>query len=255
MIRSNRTICLAMLAVAGTVIVGCANVKPTQTGYLSDYSRVQADPDHHKLQMHRADWADLQGIDSFYIEEVVWKSSRPKGTVAHPERQESMLKSLREALQRDLAAIRPVVDEPGPHTARVHAAITDEVDAEYLLNILASIVAGPVSNGGATVEAEILAPDGHQIAAVSAARAGGLLDVLGYYLPHDHAKVACRAAARDLCTALTTGPRAQNEPGLAGPPSGRSGSPQASVLPSGADSPTGASAGTGGSSPERSWSN
>ncbi|MGE5611688.1 MAG: DUF3313 family protein [Bacillota bacterium] len=226
MIRSNWTVRQPLLALAALAIAGCANVKPTHSGYLSDYSQVQADPNHHKLEIHHANSIDLQNIDSFYIEEVAWKSPRPKGTVAHPDRQTSMLKSLREALQKDLATIKPVVDSPGPHTARVHAAITDEVDSEYILNILASIVAGPVSNGGATVEAEILAPDGHQIAAVSVARAGGLFDVLGYYLPHDHAKQACRTASRDLRTALTLPNTPPEEPHFASPPTPKSTTPQ-----------------------------
>lgn len=181
---------------------GCANVKPTRSGYLSDYSQLKPEAKHKKQEARMAGAGSMTTIDSFYIEEVAWRSARPKSYVKKPQKEQALLKALREALRKELGAVHPVVDQPGPHTARVRAAITDEVNADVILNILVSIIALPVSNGGATIEAEVRGPAGDQLAAVDFAKAGGVFDVFGYFLPEEHAKQACRGAAKALRRAV-----------------------------------------------------
>jgi hypothetical protein len=128
---------------------------------------------------------------------------RPKDVAADPNRQSALLECLREALQDELSTIKPVVEKAGPHTARVRAALTDEVDSEPVLNVLLTIVIVPFVNGGATVEAEVADADGRQVAAVVSADVGGAADVGGFFIPQDHAKKACRTAARQLRLALS----------------------------------------------------
>src|SRR5436309_967050 len=113
---------VCLLWVAG----GCAVLKPTRSGYLSDYSRVRAAPDEapKTLEERPAGPGTLAGIDSFYIEDVAWRSARPAKVAKDPGLQEQVLKALREALVQDLGQVRRVVDRPGPHTARVRAAVT-----------------------------------------------------------------------------------------------------------------------------------
>jgi hypothetical protein len=189
------------------VTTGCAVLKPTRSGYLSDYSRVRpaADKAPRALEERPAAPGTLSGIDSFYIEDVAWRSARPAKVAHDPALQEQVLKALREALVKDLSQVRPVVDRPGPHTARVRAAVTDQRNADLLFNVVMTAIAVPVANGGATVEAEVIAPDGKQIAAVDYARAGAFFDMIGYYWPNDHAKIACRKAAAELMEAVTAG--------------------------------------------------
>lgn len=196
-------VCLSLLSTA----TGCAVLKPTRSGYLSDYSQVRpaADKAPRTLEERPADPGSLAGIDSFYIEDVAWRSARPAKVAKDPALQEQVLKALREALVKDLSQLRPVVDKPGPHTARVRAAVTDQRNADLLFNLIMTAIAIPVANGGATVEAEVIAPDGKQIAAVDYARAGGFFDVIGFYWPNDHAKIACRKAAEELKEAVAAG--------------------------------------------------
>jgi hypothetical protein len=145
------------------------------------------------------------GIDSFYIDDLAWRSARPAKVAKDPQLQEQVLKALRDALVKELSQVRPVVDKPGPHSARVRAAVTAQRNADLLFNLITTAIAIPVANGGATIEAEVLAPDGKQIAAVDYARAGGFFDIIGYYWPNDHAKIACRKAAAELRNALEAG--------------------------------------------------
>jgi hypothetical protein len=195
--------CVCLLGVAG----GCAVLKPTRSGYLSDYAQVKPVPDKspRTLAERPAEAGKLAGIDSFYIEDVAWRSVRPAKVAKDPALQEQVLKALREALVKELSQVRPVLDQPGPHTARVRAAVTDARNADLLFNLIMTAIAIPVANGGATVETEVLAPDGKQIAAVDYARAGGFFDIIGYYWPNDHAKIACRTAAAELRNALEAG--------------------------------------------------
>ncbi len=65
-----------------------------------------------------------------------------------------------------------------------------------------TVIAIPFSTGGATVEAEVVGPDGRQVAAIDYAREGGVLDIVGFYWPDDHAKQACIKAAGRLREAV-----------------------------------------------------
>jgi hypothetical protein len=49
---------------------GCANVKPTRSAYLSDYSRLQTVPNNDNLEIRRVSAFTLDDVDSFYIEDV-----------------------------------------------------------------------------------------------------------------------------------------------------------------------------------------
>jgi hypothetical protein len=197
------TVCVSLLWMA----TGCAMLKPTRSGYLTDYAQVRPASDKmlSTAEANRAEPGELAEVDSFYIEDVEWRSARPAKVAKNPALQEQVLKALRAALVKDLSRVRPVVDQPGPHTARVRAAVTDARNADLLFNLIMTAIITPVANGGATIEAEVIAPDGRQIAAIDYARAGGFFDVIGYYWPNDHAKIACRRAAEELKEAVEAG--------------------------------------------------
>jgi hypothetical protein len=178
---------------------GCADVNPTRAGYLSDYAQLRPQaPDDRQVELRLPSPADLAAIDSFLIEDVAWRATRTKKAATTPAGQARVLNVLRQSLRDELGKVRPVVDRPGPRTARVRAAVTDEVESDVILNIIMTFIAVPVSNGGATVEAELLGPEGRQIAAIDFARPGGIIDIFGYYLPDGHAQHATRSAARRL---------------------------------------------------------
>jgi hypothetical protein len=182
---------------------GCADVKPTHSGFLRDYARLQpAKAGEKDFDVKRAEPTALDSVDAFYIDEVAWRSPRPSATSVDADKQAPVLAKLREALHTELAKLKPVADRPGPRTARVRAAVTDAVEADVIFNIIMTVIAVPFSTGGATVEAEVVAPDGRQVAAIDYAREGGVLDIVGFYWPDDHAKQACIKAAAKLRDAL-----------------------------------------------------
>jgi hypothetical protein len=71
------------------------------------------------------------------------------------------------------------------------------------MNSALTVVAVPLFNGGGTVEAEVIAPDGRQIAVVVAALPGRAWDVLGFYTWQGHAESAMRRSAGQLRTLLS----------------------------------------------------
>jgi hypothetical protein len=198
---------LAILLAIG--LTGCASVKPTQTGYLSDYSHIEKKPTlvnwglgYHKVLIREPTPAELTGIDSFFIEPIGWLCPENDWLANDPTRRERVTATLDRNLRDRFGKIRPIVSTPGPNTARVHAAVTDVASARNITNILASIVFGPISNGGAAIEAEVLRLDGSQIAAVTGASHGGGLDMIGYYVRSGHAKKSVRRLAGDLSSGV-----------------------------------------------------
>ncbi len=190
---------------------GCASYRPGQSGYLSDYSRLQKDPIHlnyglglQRAKSHNASAAVVGPIDSYYIEPVAWLVDEASRAGGDPKRREFLTTSLDRALRSQLGKLRPIVDQPGPNSARVKAAITDVKLSRPLLNLallptmITPVKVGPMFNGGGFVEAEVLGPDGRQISAVSVASAGGPLDLFGYYLRSRHARQAVERAAWEL---------------------------------------------------------
>ena len=210
----RRTIPLGLLTLllSGT---GCASYRPGQSGYLSDYSGLQKDPIHlnyglglQRARSHDATPEATSRVDSYYIEPVQWLVDGSSRGGGDPARQQDLTSALEQSLKEQLGTLKPVVDQPGPNTARVRSAITVVKLSRPILNtlVLATAVTpvfiGPMFNGGGLVEAEVIAPDGKQMAAVSCASSGGPLDLFGYYTKSGHPRKAMRRSAKELREAL-----------------------------------------------------
>ena len=205
--RATYLACLTLLIFSP----GCASYRPGQSGYLSDYSQLQKDPIHlnyglglQRAQSHNASPEGTSQVDSYYIEPVRWMVDESSRGGGDPARQAYLTSALEAALKEQLGTLKPIVDEPGPNTARVRSAITSVMLSRPILNtaLLATFVlpvgVGPIFNGGGLVEAEVVGPDGRQISAISCASGGGALDIFGYYMKSRHAKQAMRRSAKEL---------------------------------------------------------
>src|SRR5258707_14492925 len=162
---------------------GCVQMHPTRSGYLADYSQLVQVDKKGRIRANPVDTVALAQIDSFYIERVDWLAD-DLGQPASSARNEAKLRNAMEmALVKELGAIRPIVDEIGPGTARVRSAVTAVQEAKPFANLFMAVqIAGPLFNGGAVAEIEVIGPHGEQIAAQSAAFYGWELDFLGYFL-------------------------------------------------------------------------
>jgi hypothetical protein len=203
---------------------GCSALShywPTQSGLLSDYSGLRQDPFHmnygigfeHNFSRNAAPEA-LAQIDSYYIESIHWAVDPQSRAGRDPTRGPVLTAALEKSLRTQLGALGPVVEAPGPRTARVRSIITDARLSRPILNTALTAASaafpvtylGPVFFGGACVEAEVLAPDGRQLAAISCASGGGWLDLVGLYVRSNHAKKAMRRSAHELRETLEPQP-------------------------------------------------
>jgi len=198
---------VAGLGVSGQA--GCATVHPTESGFLPDYSRLTPTTDwlnwgggFHSVRVYVAESGGLEGIDSFYVQPVEWVAKEKDWLGEDDDRRKRVLAALDGSLRKKLGAIRPIVEAPGPKTARVRAAVTDVISPRPVVNAITSILVGPFTNGGASVEVEVVAPDGAQIAAVDGSSAGGFFDVIGYYTRSGHPNTATRRLAGEMVEAL-----------------------------------------------------
>ena len=206
-----------LLVVLGLVASGgCVSYRPTESGFLSGYDALTPDPFHvhrrvgiQRAETHQVAAADLCAVDSFYVEPVEWRVDPTSRGGKSPERRDWLCHELENQLKEQLGATRPIVDQPGPKTARVRAAITMVELSRPVANTLLTMTlispfgVGPIFSGGGAVEAEVIAPDGRQIAAISGTSKGGFLDPVGYYTRSNHAKKAMRRCAGELTEAIS----------------------------------------------------
>ena len=192
-----------VIACAGAFLgAGCVQMHPTRSGYLSSYrgldrveSRFRVIGKGDARLVRWADACDLRGIDSFVIEPVVWLADDLGQPASSPERGESIRRAFHEALAEELGEIRPIVREAGPRTAVVRAAVTGIQEAKPIVNLVILAFSGPLFNGGAVVEVEILDPNGEQVSAESVAVQGRDWEALGFFHRHRHAERSVRRAA------------------------------------------------------------
>jgi len=182
---------------------GCIHMHPTRSGFLADYSQLEAVGKKERLQVKPVDAVALANIDSFYIEPVVWLAD-DMGQPANSDKDELAIReSFQESLAKELGCIRPLVDEIGPRTAVVRAAVTGVREAMPIVNIIMiTQIVGPLFNGGAAAEIEVIDPNGTQVAAQSVAYRGHDWDVFGFFWSREHAESALRRASKQLACDL-----------------------------------------------------
>ncbi len=194
---------LAIFALA-LMVSGCVNMHPTRSGFLADYSQLVPIDRKARVRLKPLDAGALDTVDSFYIEPVQWLADDLGQPASNARNEESIRDSLQAALAKELGSIRTVVDEIGPNTAVVRAAVTGVQESKPLENILLmSQILGPFFNGGAVVEIEVIGPQGTQIVAESAAYKARDWEIVGYFWRPKHAESAMRRAARQISSALT----------------------------------------------------
>jgi hypothetical protein len=207
----------AALAVATMATVGCAQYRPTSSGYLTDYSRLERAPFHinagigeQRAEVLHATSDEYREFDSIYVEPPAWLVDPKSRAGRNPRWRVELLARLESELRDQLGEIKPVVDVPGPRTATVRSAITRVQLSWPLVNLgltatlFSPVPIGPVFFGGAAMEAEVIGPgpERRQIAAVSTTSAGGLIDVYGYYVKSGHARKAMNRMVGELKDAI-----------------------------------------------------
>jgi hypothetical protein len=183
----RKTTLLMMLAVGIMVVqCGCTAKKAQTTGFLSDYSRLQAQSNVSASYM--APGNPLANYSKFIIEPVVIHFHT--GSKAIKKRSKGKLKEedltdlknyMHDALVKAFESRYEIVYRSGSGVARFRVAITDLKKTKIVQNIVPIGKAVGSGLGGATLEAELLdSQTGKQIGALVESQLGKRLSLDGY---------------------------------------------------------------------------
>lgn len=133
-------------------IVGCSAPKPPNTGFISDYSRLQ--PIKSDAASMRYVSEKLRGYDQFIIDPIQLSSRESK---LSPEQRAEVARYLHESMVRVCrdGGIR-VTDKAGVGVARLRIALTSVHESKWYLNLHPATKVTGAGRAGATMEAEIV---------------------------------------------------------------------------------------------------
>ncbi len=174
------TIC-AVTIITCVVFSGCGPRKPELSGFLSDYSKLEAQSD--VSARYRAPGNRLGSYSKFIIDPVVihfHTGSKSRGKIK--EQDLTDLKNyMHTALVKAIEDKYEIVYRPGPGVGRARLAITDLKKTKIIQNILPIGKVAGTGLGGATLEAELIdSQTGEQIGALVESQIGERLSLDGY---------------------------------------------------------------------------
>jgi len=159
--------CLAIIPVLFLLLSGCASTNgqakqeegPKYTGFLSDYSKLEPDPDGSKAMHYINPQADMKNYNKFLLERIiVWLKEDADYKGIDPDAMKAMTDYFHEAIVRELGSDYPLVTEPGPGVLRVRIAVTDLVPTKPAMSLIvlavpfasaADLASGAATKGGA----------------------------------------------------------------------------------------------------------
>lgn len=172
-------------------------MKPTKTGFLTDYSRLHVDPnDSDRLYYENLNARNRQ-TRFVHIAPSVYRPSENDAENPPSAESVSKLKAYLDGAMKEEFKKRgfQIVPEPLRGSVHVKTAITGINTVRPVLNGVTTFILTPVDNGGVSVETEILDPSsGEVIYAEAVSTRGGPLQgkigkqMLGYYTRHGHAE-------------------------------------------------------------------
>jgi len=171
---TSKLIFVLMVSISLIVSTGCS--KPLkQTGFLSDYSRLQRADD----SLRYLDMKKLAQYKQFIVEPVVIHLHGMKqGARPDPETRRELANYMNNAIVKAIQDKYMIVSQPGPGVAKVRVAITDIEQSNPVLNAIPQLTS--VGLGSVSMEAELLdSQTGEQIAALIEAQKGSRLSFSG----------------------------------------------------------------------------
>lgn len=162
--------------------LGCTAQRAERTGFLSDYSKLEAQSD--VSARYRTPGNLLGNYSKFIIDpvEIHWHARAKAATAKLKEEDLRDLKNyMHEALLEAIKDRYEVVYRPGEGVARLRAALTDLKKSDIVQNVLPIGKAIGGGLGGASLEAELLdSQTGEQIGALVESQLGERLSLDGY---------------------------------------------------------------------------
>lgn len=171
----------ATAACACIALSACATQPAPEAGFLSSYQGLEARTDTLRASVRqRRDEALARSIERVRIEPAVLAGQAGDGPGLTPEERAMVLAEIDRQVCYEVSERFTVVDQDGPDTARIRLAASRISPTGQAGSAAAAVanffIPGPVgvrppgTTGGLAAEAEMLAPDGRQAAAIVWAR-------------------------------------------------------------------------------------
>ncbi|HVM94861.1 MAG TPA: DUF3313 domain-containing protein [Candidatus Acidoferrales bacterium] len=226
---------IALLAVS-QMVTGCASTRgrrgePEKSGFLGDYSQLKENPDYPAALVYVKPGVQWSRYNSVQIESAgLWVNEETKSL--SPEDQQHLTDVLFSKMFTEMGKVFTVVNQPGPGTLRIRAALTQAQGAKVGLRVVSTIVpqlrmagglvglAGDTATtvGSATAEFEVLdSVTNERLAAAVDSRAGTkvLFAKRSYSTWGDVEEACTRWSARAAWQLARVG--VQRKPGVAMP--------------------------------------
>lgn len=178
--RMNKTSLLMIVAVCiMAATYGCGPEKLQTTGFLSDYSRLEAESE--TVLRYFNPRKPLSNYSKFMIDPIaVHFHSIDEEVDISSEELAQMRQHMYAAIYKALLKHYSVVRQPGPGVARLRLAITDLDKSSPVLNAIPQTKLAGAGLGGASMEGELLdSVTGEQIGAVVQSQVGKKLSLEG----------------------------------------------------------------------------
>lgn len=194
-IRCVRVAVLA--AMSSAILASCANQQVTRTGFIKDYDSLSAVDQTKKTLVRRPSQELLSHYDSIWVQPVEIKIVSAEDQKELQEIAELAEKELRKELGKNWR----LASAPGAKTLRVSIALTAVHKSIPVINVVLTVVAVPLFNGGLSAEVKILDASGKEIGAVSWADEG-VWNPVGYYFEYGHPRALTADLAESVASTL-----------------------------------------------------
>ena len=167
---------LMTVGVLAAVLSGCGSKKQVQTGFLSDYSKLQVQSKTELRFVNKEALPNYNKIIIAPIETVLYTDVE-----VSDEDLATLRQYLYKAVYEAIEANDKVVMHPGPGVAKLHIALTNLKESNVALNVLPYTKLAGLGLGAASMEAELVdSITGEQIMAVVKSRSGNQFSLDGY---------------------------------------------------------------------------
>ena len=162
----------ALTLLASGPLAGCKGLQRRQTGYLSDYSKLEKESEGRLMYVNpRIEPGTYQ---RFIVDPVALHLAEDHEGDFTAEELEELAEYFYNKIVEHISTRRQVVTRPGPGVARLRVAVTDIETSTALLNIIPHTRLTGVGRGGGAFEGELVdSTTGEQIAAVVRKTKGG----------------------------------------------------------------------------------
>ncbi len=187
--RPAIAVCIGLAVLGSSMLGGCATQQSTQSGFIGDYANLttvsaEAGLGEGRIKAQRPEPHILARYDRVILEPIFVKASQ-----LDADQVKAITSTLSQALFSELGKQWTLTDRPGPTALRLRVAVTDVTQASVPLNVLTTALVGPMSNGGAAGEAEVLdSQSGQRLAALTWADQRRFSEVTGFYSATGHAR-------------------------------------------------------------------